>query len=117
LREITTQCLDCHSKLPENHPSSFQLRTKALNEKQFDDPYYLGLAQMIVRQYDRAHKTFEKDIELKLKNNKTENLDKEIKQLLVINVKIRNKVQDIEKAFKKYLKSPNLPNELKNDLL
>ena len=82
-----------HTRLPSNHSSSFHDGSRLINKSLFTDPYNLGVAQLIVRQYPDAKASFslaldegivKKQGKMKFENNnryKKENVkDKNLKE-------------------------------------
>lgn len=88
MRSITSQCMACHTRLPPNHPSSFQDGSRVLDKSKFNDPYNLGLAQLIVRQYPQAKESFTRAIDESIVKKQFENILLPIKQLLLIQTKV-----------------------------
>jgi hypothetical protein len=102
LREITTQCLDCHTRLPATHPSSFQQGEKHIDKSKFDSLYNLALAQLIVRLYPEAKATFTQDLERKILRKEYADLFLPLQQILLIQTKIFKRPQGMIKILENY---------------
>jgi len=51
LKELTSLCLDCHTRMPTTHTSSYDRGSINLDSRKFPNSYNLGIAQLIVRKY------------------------------------------------------------------
>ncbi len=109
LREITTHCLDCHTRMPESHASSFQNGELTIDQSKFSDSYNLGLAQLIVRRYTDAKTSFIRDIDEKLIKKIYSKLDLPFKQLLLIDTKIQSNPGNILAVINEYINKKDLP--------
>ena len=117
LKEITSHCLDCHTRLPPSYTSSFQDGGLTIDAKKFDNTYNLGLAQLIVRRYPDATASFTRDIDEKLIKNEIKNLQSPFKQLLLIETKVMKNPKNIQSILMSYKEKKNLPEELRNDMI
>ncbi len=139
MKEVTSLCLDCHTRLPVGHASSFSEGKRRLEEKQFSNNYNLGIAQMIVRRYADAKASFTKNIEEKLLIPNVTDLILPFKQIMVIDLKVerdpknmlavvdhyigkeklpesdRKTLQEWQKKLKAWLENKNLKNPPAND--
>ncbi len=111
LKEITSHCLDCHSRLPEEVASSFQTGDLQLDKTLFENPYNLGVAQLIVRRAVDAKWTFTKVIDESFVKKDFRDLKRSLKQLLLIDVKFLKNPGNLIPPLKEYLTKENLPNE------
>lgn len=116
LREITSHCIDCHTRLPPSHTSSFQNGELTINEKKFDDVYNLGIAQMIVRRYFDAKSSFTRSIQDRLITKNYKDVILPLKQLLVIGTKVEKNPEGLVKTFTQYQKKEELPEDVKASL-
>lgn len=116
LREITSLCLDCHTRLPESYASSFQNGALTLDKSKYEGLYNLGIAQMIVRRYSDAKATFTQDIEQRLLKKEVKDLNLPFKEILVIETKVLNQPGNLIAPFEYYLSKKDLPEEMKTDL-
>jgi hypothetical protein len=102
LRELTSQCLDCHTRMPVTHSSSFQDGFKQINQRQFKSRYNLALAQMIVRQYPEAKATFTQVIEDKIMKKQFHDILTPMKQVLLIQTKVQKDPEGMLAIIKHY---------------
>lgn len=117
LKEITTHCLDCHTRLPPSFESSFQNGELTINEKKFDNVYNLGIAQLIVRRYVDAKNSFIRSIQDRMIRKDYREIMPPFKQILVIHTKVLKTPEDLIALFKEYAEKKGLPEEVKNSLL
>ena len=113
LKEITNTCLDCHTRMPVDHPSSFRQGQKQLNTSNITDPYNRGIVQLVVRLYPEAKATFTSIIDEKLIKNDIRDLDLSFKQLLMIQTKVLKDPEGMIKINDHYLAKKNLPEDIK----
>jgi hypothetical protein len=102
MREITAQCMDCHTRLPADHVSSFRDGMRQLENAKFSDPYNLGVGQMIVRLYPEAKATFTKVIDEKFIRGELTGILLPMKQLLLIQTKILKDPEQMVKILDHY---------------
>lgn len=112
LKEITSHCLDCHTRLPPEVASSFQSGDLQLEKTRFENPYNLGVAQLIVRRAVDAKWTFIKVIDEGFVKKDFRDTKRALKQLLLIDVKILKNPENLIAPLKSYLKKEGLPNDL-----
>ncbi|MBL7665804.1 MAG: hypothetical protein JNM93_11775 [Bacteriovoracaceae bacterium] len=117
LKELTTLCLDCHTRLPTTHPSSFAKGAKKLDETRFTSTYNLALAQLIVRQYEESEANFIKVINDKLAKNDKVNLENSFRQILMIEAKILKNPKRLKEIFQPYVTKAEMPKLLKDSLI
>lgn len=116
LQELTTLCLDCHTRMPESHASSFQSGELQLEQAKFKTPYSLATAQLIVRRYTDAKNTFLRDIQDKLIKKDFDNLLLPFQQILLIDTKVQRDPEGMEKTIDLYLKKETIPDSMKKVL-
>ncbi len=88
MKEITNQCLDCHTRLPSTHPSSFQEGFQFIDSKKIPDAFNLGITYLIVRQYPEAKTAFTRKIDESFLKSDIKEVMPSLKQLLMIHTKI-----------------------------
>jgi TolA-binding protein len=116
LKELTSLCLDCHTRLPVSHPSSFQTGELAIDPKNFDNKYNLGIAQLIVRRYPDAKQSFTEYIDEKIVSSNFQDMILPFKQLLLIDLKVLKNPSDMKKVTTHYLTKKQLPEDIKSTL-
>lgn len=116
LKEITTHCLDCHTKLPPSYTSSFQNGELSIDEKKFTDIYNLGIAQLIVRRYVDAKNSFIRSIQDRMITKDFRELLLPFKQILVIETKVLKNPESANAVFKSYVDKKELPEEVRKTL-
>lgn len=116
LAEVTTQCLDCHTRLPESHASKFQEKKLALDPKRYDSLFDLGTAQLIVRDYPAAEKTFLQVIEADLKTKDFMDTADAFRNILLIRTKVRPSFTSMLELTAKYSRNKLLPIDLQEEL-
>ncbi len=116
LKELTALCLDCHTRLPTSHPSSFNAGTMTLNKAKFKDQYHLGIAQLIVRQYIEAKTTFTGIIDQRIIKGASNDLEIPLKQVLLIQTKILKRPKEMSVFIAHYLPKKEVPLSLKETL-
>lgn len=116
LKEITSHCIDCHTRLPPSHTSSFQNGELAIDQKKFDDVYNLGIAQLIVRRYFDAKNSFTRSIQDRIITKDFKDIILPFKQLLVIEAKVEKKPESLIETFKQYQKKQVLPEDVRTSL-
>lgn len=111
LREITSHCLDCHTKLPPSYSSSFQDGDMVIDKRKFKDTYNLGLAQLIVRRYVDAKTSFKESFNEKVIKKEYKNVLLPIKQLVLIDTKVQKNPDDLLALLGKYTERKDLPED------
>ena len=109
LKEVTSHCLDCHTRLPPSHASSFQNGKIQIDTSKFDHVYNLGVAQLIVRRYVDAKASFTRDIQDRLIKKDVEDIDLPFKQILLIDTKVLKEPANLIAFFKTYQKNTAVP--------
>ncbi len=113
LREVTTQCMDCHTRLPTSHASSFQNGKLSIDQSKFDNAYDLGIAQLIVRRYVDAKTSFTRDIQDRIIKKDVEEIDLPFKQILLIGAKVLKDPENLLGFFKTYQKNEKVPETMR----
>lgn len=116
LQEITTLCLDCHTRMPESHASSFQSGELQIEPAKFKDADALATAQLIVRRYTDAKNTFLREIQEKLIKKDFDNLLNPFQQILLIDVKVQRDLDGMDKTLELYIKKETVPEQMKKTL-
>jgi hypothetical protein len=88
LKSVSSQCMSCHTRLPENVSSSFQDGSRLVNPTKFDSPYDLGVARLIVRQYPLAKESFTLALDESFVKKDFKDFLKPLKQILLIQTKV-----------------------------
>jgi TolA-binding protein len=116
MRELTSLCLDCHTRLPVSHPSSFQSGELSIDPSAFDNKYNLGIAQLIVRRYPDAKQSFTAFIDEKIVQNNFQDITLPFKQLLLIDLKVLKNSEDMKTLTAHYMTKKQLPENVKSSL-
>lgn len=116
LKELTSLCLDCHTRMPSEYSSRFEMGELAVDEKKYSTPYNLGIAQLIVRRTIDAKTSFTKAIDEMIMKKDLEKIDLPFKQILLIETKILKKPKDMIVFIDYYLKKNQLPESFKQTL-
>ena len=117
LKEITSHCLDCHTRLPPSHSSSFQNGEFSINAKKFDDPYNLGIVQLIVRRYVDAKQSFIRSIQDRMITRNFQDIMMPFKQLLLIDTKVLKNPANVIAVIQEYSSKKDLPEEKRKSLI
>lgn len=102
MRSITAQCMSCHTRLPANHASSFQEGFRLIDKKKFKDPYNLGIAYLIVRQYPEAKENFTRAFDENVIKKQFKDILLPLKQLLLIQTKVMKDPAQMLTVLKHY---------------
>ncbi len=113
LKELTTHCLDCHTRLPVAHSSSFQTGDLQLELSKFPNKYNLVIAQLIVRRYPDAKTTFNMYIAQQMIKQDFRDLENPFKQLLMIETKVSKTPGNMILVADGYLQKKDLPDSIK----
>ncbi len=116
MKELTSLCLDCHTRLPVAHPSSFQTGELSIDPRSFDNKYNLGIAQLIVRRYPDAKQSFTAFIDEKIVQNNFQDIILPFKQLLLIDLKVLKNPKDMKSLTTHYQAKKQLPEDVKASL-
>jgi hypothetical protein len=113
LKELTAICLDCHTRLPGQVPSSYELSGIDVDHSRFEDSYNLGIAQLIVRRYVDAKNSFTRSIDQKILKGEMKDLLNPFKQILLIETKVNKNAEAMITFIDHYKDKKGLPLEVK----
>ena len=116
LKEITSLCIDCHTRMPISHASSFQNGELAIDETKFENIYNLGIAQLIVRRYTDAKSSFTRSIQDKLIKKEIKDLILPFKQILLIDAKVYKNPDNLTAFMGEYKAREDLPEEVRSSI-
>jgi hypothetical protein len=116
LKEITSLCIDCHTRMPISHASSFQNGELAIDETKFQNIYNLGIAQLIVRRYTDAKSSFTRSIQDKLIKKEMKDLILPFKQILLIDAKVFKNPDNLTAFMGEYKSREDIPEEVRNSI-
>jgi hypothetical protein len=116
LKGITSLCLDCHTRMPPTHPSSFQNGELSIDQSKFEDVYNLGLAQLIVRRYVDAKNSFTRSIQDRMIKKTMSDIILPFKQLLLIETKVLKNPANLEAELTLYANNKQMPEDVKASL-
>jgi hypothetical protein len=109
LKELTSLCIDCHTRIPATKSSSFELGKLSINPKNFKTSYSFGIAQLIVRRYNDAKSSFTQAIDEKLIKGDFDDLIDPFKQILLIDAKVLKNPSDMSLYIQHYLTKEKIP--------
>lgn len=113
LKQLTSACIDCHTRLPTALASSFEMGEIAINPTKYKNSYNLGIAQLIVRRYSDAKASFTKNIDERIIKNDLKDLIEPFKQILLIDAKVLKDPKDMGVFVEHYLGKKQTPDEIK----
>jgi hypothetical protein len=116
LKEITSLCIDCHTRMPISHASSFQNGELAIDETKFENIYNLGIAQLIVRRYTDAKGSFTRSIQDKLIKKEMKDLILPFKQILLIDAKVLKNPDNLTAFMGEYKSREDLPEDVRSSI-
>lgn len=116
LKEITNNCLDCHTRLPTSHPSSFQNGELIIDKSKFDNLYNLGIAQLIVRRYVDAKTSFIQTIDDSIIKKDFQNIMLPFKQLLLVETKVLKNPENLISTMNTYARKKEIPEDVRKNL-
>lgn len=116
LKELTSLCLDCHTRLPTSHTSSFQNGELTINNKKFDNVYNLGIAQLIVRRYTDAKESFLRSIQDRIIKKEFSEIILPFKQILLIEAKVLKSPKNLISFLKEYANNEALPDDVRRSI-
>jgi hypothetical protein len=116
LKELTAICLDCHTRLPGELPSSYELTGLDVDHSRFTDAYNLGIAQLIVRRYVDAKNSFTRSIDQKILKGDMNDLIDPFKQILLLETKVHKNPKAMITLIDHYKDKKGLSLELKQTL-
>lgn len=115
LKETVSVCLDCHTRIPKEHTSSFETGELTINQRQ-KDPYLLGLSSLIVRRYVDAKNYFLRQIQDQLIAKDSSNLIQPFQQILLIEAKIMRDPKGMIAVINDFQTNKDLPATIKDEL-
>lgn len=89
LRDSISTCLECHTRLPPEHTSSFQDGDIQIESGKYKDAFELGVTYMIVRRFVDAKEQFLRVIQDKLIKKEEMGFIKPFQQILMIEMKVK----------------------------
>ncbi len=117
LREISSLCIDCHTRMPTSHTPSFKSEHYTIETTKLTNKYDIGLAQLIVRRYIDSRKNFIQEIDSRMKASKEDKITDVFKQVLLIDLKVLQDPQNAKSFLASYIsKKNNLPTATKKVL-
>lgn len=103
LRESVGSCIECHTRLPVAHTSSFQNGDIQIETGKYKDPYELGVTFLIVRRFVDAKAQFQRVIQDKLINKETIGYIRPLQQILLIETKVMKNPEGMILILDSYL--------------
>lgn len=116
LKNTASLCIDCHTRMPPEHTSSFQNGENFVKESKFQNAYSLGIAQMIVRRYVDAKASFIRSIQESFIKKDFKNVILPFKQILLIETKVLKNPNHLIGYFTEYSNNNQLPPEIRATL-
>jgi hypothetical protein len=116
LKEITSLCIDCHTRMPISHASSFQNGELTIDETKFENIYNLGIAQLIVRRYTDAKGSFTRSIQDKLIKKEIKDIILPFKQILLIDAKVFKNPDNLTAFMGEYKSREDLPEDVRSSI-
>ncbi|MFP5384754.1 MAG: hypothetical protein ACLGHN_01655 [Bacteriovoracia bacterium] len=116
LKEGLSMCLECHSRIPTDHPSSFQNGELTVNHEQWKNPYDLGIAYLIVRRYVDAKAQFMRSIQDHLIKKEEKEILQPFQQILFIQTRIMKDPQGMITIIDDFINKKKLPPYINNTL-
>jgi hypothetical protein len=109
VKETISVCLDCHTRIPSDHISSFQSGELLIKEDQLKEPYLLGLASLIVRRNVDAKNHFLRQIQDKIISKDSNDMILPFQQILLIETKVMKDPQAMIALIDDFKAKKNLP--------
>jgi len=116
IRSLTSQCLSCHTRLPENMSSSFQDGSRLINPTKFSNNYDLGMARFLVRQYAEAKESFTLALDETIIKKDFEKTLPLLKHILVIQTKVFKDPEQMQRIVNFYLGKKDIQSQDKKIL-
>jgi len=116
IRNSLGSCLECHTRLPQEHTSSFQNGELQIDTSKFADRYDLGVAYLIVRRFVDAKEQFVRVIQDKLIKKDDYGYIKPFQQVLLIEMKVMKDPAAME-SFIQSFESKKIPESDMRELL
>ncbi len=116
MKDLTSMCIDCHSRLPPEKLSSYSDGTFHLNPKNFGNSYNLAIGELLTRQYTKARGSFQFSIDESFVSKDYAMTEKALKQILLIEIKIMKEDQKMLAVLDGIANRKDLPVYLKNQI-
>lgn len=117
MRETVSLCMDCHSRMPVEHTSSFQDGDLTVPADKLKNSYDLGTTYLIVRRFVDAKEQFNRNIQDKLISKNLTDIILPFQQILYIETKIMKNPAQMNTIIDDYLAKKNLPDFVTDELL
>lgn len=117
VRETLALCMDCHTRLPTSHTSSFQNGEITFDKSVFKDKYDLGIGYLIVRRYVDAKESFTQSIQDKIIKKDFSAMILPFQQILLIETKVMKDPMKMVSIIDWYLEKKNLPSAVSEELM
>lgn len=115
IKETTSLCMECHTRLPSHYTSRFRNDELKVDPKKYPYPYERGLAFLIVRMYEEAKESFDRDIQDKLITKNDKDLILPFQQLLLIELKVMKNPSRMDNILSTYIKK-KIPADVRREL-
>ena len=115
LKEVTTFCIDCHTRIPKEVTSSYQNSGLYLKKELFKDTYSRAIAALIVRRYSDATAAFRQTIQEGIIKKDHSRTSLALKNLVIIDAKILRNLNNLMAELTTYSKK-ELPTLVKNQI-
>ena len=115
LKEVTTFCIDCHTRIPKEVTSSYQNSGLFLKKELFKDTYNRALAALIVRRYTDATAAFRQTIQEGIIKKDHSRTPLALKNLVIIDAKILRNLNNLKAELTSYSKK-ELPPLIKTQI-
>ena len=110
LKEVTSFCIDCHTRIPKEVTSSYQNSGLYLKKNLFQNTYHRGIASLIVRRYTDATAAFRQTIQEGIIKKDHSRTTQALKNLVIIDAKILRNLNNLETELISYSKK-DLPSQ------
>jgi hypothetical protein len=112
LKEVTSFCIDCHTRIPKEVTSSYQNSGLYLKKDLFQDTYNRGIASLIVRRYTDATAAFRQTIQEGIIKKDHSRTTQALKNLVIIDAKILRNLNNLETELISYSKKDLPPQDV-----
>jgi hypothetical protein len=116
MKELTSLCIDCHTRLPPEKLSSYSDGTFHLNPKTFGNTYNLAIGELLTRQYTKARGSFQFAVNESFVSKNYAITEKALKQILLIEMKILKEDQKMLAVLDDMANRKDLPPYLKDQV-
>lgn len=104
LKEVTTFCIDCHTRIPKEVSSSYQNGGLNSNNDIFKDSYNRAIAALIVRRYTDATAALRQTIQEGIIKKDHRRTPQALKNLVIIDAKILRNLKNLKAELTSYAK-------------